>query len=55
MSTLLTTEVMGSTPGRHLEITGVNDGKKNPGESPNAIIKGAAMRHWALCEKQKPN
>lgn len=55
MSTLLTTEVMGSTPGRHLEITGVNNGKKNPGERPNAIIKGAAMRHWALCKKQKTN
>lgn len=42
MSTLLTTEVMGSTPGRHLEITGVTDSKKkkkNPGGGPNVYNK----------------
>lgn len=32
MSSLPTTEVMGSTPGRHLEITGVTDGKKPQGK-----------------------
>lgn len=45
MSTLLTTEVMGSTPGRHLEITGVTDGQKTQGEVLMCVIKGAAMRH----------
>lgn len=34
-STLLTTDVMGSTLGRHLEITSVTNGK-NPLGSPNA-------------------
>lgn len=42
MSSLPTTEVMGSTPGRHLEITGVSDGKQ---QISKEIRKGAEERH----------
>lgn len=43
MSTLLTTEVMGPTPGRHLEITGVSVAKTQ-GKVLMRVIKGAAVR-----------
>lgn len=50
MSTLLRTEVMGSTPGRHLEITDVTNGnkKKSPGDSPNACNKCRCERYFNI-------
>lgn len=49
MRSLPTTEVMGSTPGRHLEITEVTDGRKPQGKVLMHVIKKrAAVRQFNI-------